>query len=147
MTVLVTGGAGYIGSHTSVQLLEAGLDVVVLDNLSNSHQTSLERVRQITGRDVTFVQGDIRDRAVLRDVFDKFPISSVIHFAALKAVGESQHQPRRRYDNNISGSECLFEQMQRAGVWSVVFSPSETLSGVQDTSDFSINALIDHVNL
>ena len=140
MTVLVTGGAGYIGSHTTVQLLEAGLDVVVLDNLSNSHQTSLARVKQITGREVTFVEGDVRDRAVLRDVFARFPITSVIHFAALKAVGESQSQPLRYYDNNITGSVCLFEEMQRAGVWSVVFSSSATVYGDQGTGQYREDA-------
>ena len=138
--VLVTGGAGYIGSHTTVQLLEAGLDVVVLDNLSNSHETSLERVKQITGREVTFVQADVRDRAVLRDVFARFPITSVIHFAALKAVGESQSQPLRYYDNNISGSLCLFEEMQRADVWSVVFSSSATVYGDQGTGQYREDA-------
>jgi len=140
MTVLVTGGAGYIGSHTTVQLLEAGLDVVVLDNLSNSHQTSLARVKQITGREVTFVEGDVRDRATLRDVFARFPITSVIHFAALKAVGESQSQPLRYYDNNITGSVCLFEEMQRAGVWSVVFSSSATVYGDQGTGQYREDA-------
>ncbi|HEY7805445.1 MAG TPA: UDP-glucose 4-epimerase GalE [Orrella sp.] len=138
--VLVTGGAGYIGSHTTVQLLEVGLDVVVLDNLSNSHRTSLERVKQITGREVKFVQGDVRDRAVLRDVFGKFPISSVIHFAALKAVGESQSQPLRYYDNNITGSLCLFEEMQRASVRSVVFSSSATVYGDQGTGQYREDA-------
>jgi UDP-glucose 4-epimerase len=140
MMVLVTGGAGYIGSHTTVQLLEAGFDVVVLDNLSNSHQTSLERVKQITGREVTFVQADVRDRAALRDVFASFPVTSVIHFAALKAVGESQSQPLRYYDNNISGSLCLFEEMQRAGVWSVVFSSSATVYGDQGTGQYREDA-------
>jgi UDP-glucose 4-epimerase len=140
MMVLVTGGAGYIGSHTTVQLLEAGFDVVVLDNLSNSHQTSLERVKQITGREVTFVQADVRDRAALRDVFASFPVTSVIHFAALKAVGESQSQPLRYYDNNISSSLCLFEEMQRAGVWSVVFSSSATVYGDQGTGQYREDA-------
>lgn len=131
MAILVTGGAGYIGSHTTVQLLEAGHDVVVLDNLSNSHPKSLERVRQITGKDVVFVQADVRDRDALRDVFAKHPVSCVIHFAALKAVGESQNQPARYYDNNVAGSLCLFEEMQRAGVKSVVFSSSATVYGDQ----------------
>jgi UDP-glucose 4-epimerase len=140
MTVLVTGGAGYIGSHTTVQLLEAGLDVVVLDNLSNSHMKSLDRVREITGREVGFVQADVRDRAALREVFAKYPISSVIHFAALKAVGESQSQPLRYYDNNITGSLCLFEEMQRAGVYSVVFSSSATVYGEQGTGQYREDA-------
>jgi UDP-glucose 4-epimerase len=141
-SVLVAGGAGYIGSHTTVQLLDSGFDVVVLDNLSNSHKTSLDRVKQITGREVTFVQADVRDRAALRDVFASFPITSVIHFAALKAVGESQSQPLRYYDNNISGSLCLFEEMQRAGVWSVVFSSSATVYGDQGTGQYREDALL-----
>lgn len=137
MTVLVTGGAGYIGSHTTVRLLEAGLDVVVLDNLSNSHLKSLERVRQITAREFAFVQADVRDREALREVFGRFPISSVIHFAALKAVGESQSQPARYYDNNVAGSLCLFEEMQRAGVYSVVFSSSATVYGDQGSGQYA----------
>ncbi len=140
MTVLVTGGAGYIGSHTTVQLLEAGMDVVVLDNVSNSHVKSLDRVREITGREVGFVQADVRDREALREVFAKYPISSVIHFAALKAVGESQSEPLRYYDNNITGSLCLFEEMQRAGVYSVVFSSSATVYGEQGTGQYREDA-------
>ncbi|MCD8566240.1 MAG: UDP-glucose 4-epimerase GalE [Burkholderiaceae bacterium] len=136
MAVLVTGGAGYIGSHTTVQLLEAGMDVVVLDNLSNSHAKSLDRVRQITGKDVAFVQADVRDRDALREVFAKYPITSVIHFAALKAVGESQSQPLRYYENNITGSLVLFEEMQRAGVYSVVFSSSATVYGDQGNGQY-----------
>lgn len=140
MTVLVTGGAGYIGSHTCVQLLEAGVDVVVLDNLSNSHPKSLDRVRQITGKDVAFVQADVRERDALRDVFAKYPISSVIHFAALKAVGQSQSQPLRYYENNVAGSLCLFEEMQRAGIYSVVFSSSATVYGDQGTGQYAEDA-------
>ena len=140
MTVLVTGGAGYIGSHTTVQLLEAGLDVLVLDNLSNSHLKSLDRVRQITGSDFAFVEADLRDRAALRDVFARYQISSVIHFAALKAVGESQSQPARYYDNNVSGSLCLFEEMQRAGVYSLVFSSSATVYGDKGTGQYAEDA-------
>jgi UDP-glucose 4-epimerase len=140
MTVLVTGGAGYIGSHTVVQLLEAGLDVVVLDNLSNSHLKSLERVQQITGREVPLVQADVRDREALRDLFAQYPVSSVIHFAALKAVGESQSQPARYYDNNVAGSLCLFEEMQRAGVYSVVFSSSATVYGDLGSGQYAEDA-------
>ena len=139
-TVLVTGGAGYIGSHTTVQLLEAGMDVVVLDNLSNSHRESLNRVEQITGKSVTFVQADIRDRATLKSVFDNHPICSVIHFAALKAVGESQSQPLRYYENNITGSLCLFEAMQAAGVYRVVFSSSATVYGDQGSGQYREDA-------
>lgn len=140
MAILVTGGAGYIGSHTTVQLLEAGFEVVVLDNLSNSHLKSLERVRKITGRDLSFVQGDVRDTSALRDIFTKHPISAVIHFAALKAVGESQTEPLRYYDNNIAGSICLLEEMQRAGVYSIVFSSSATVYGEQGTGQYDENA-------
>ena len=141
MTVLVTGGAGYIGTHTCVQLLEAGMSVVVLDNLSNSHLKSLDRVREITGcasgdDRLAFVHADVRDRQALRDVFAKHPIDSVIHFAALKAVGQSQAEPARYYDNNVAGSLCLFEAMQRAGVYSVVFSSSATVYGDQGTGQY-----------
>ena len=136
MTVLVTGGAGYIGSHTVVQLLEAGHPVVVLDNLCNSQRASLDRVRQITQKDVTFVQADVRDRQALRDVFAQFPITSVIHFAALKAVGESEREPLRYYENNITGSLCLFEEMQRAGVHKLVFSSSATVYGDQGAGQY-----------
>ena len=140
MTILVTGGAGYIGSHTSVQLLEAGFDVVVLDNLSNSHTKSLDRVREITGRELVFVEADVRDRDALRQVFNQHAISAVIHFAALKAVGESQSEPLRYYDNNITGSLCLFEEMQRAGVYSVVFSSSATVYGEHGTGQYDETA-------
>ena len=141
MTALVTGGAGYIGTHTCVQLLEAGMDVVVLDNLSNSHVKSLHRVREITGctdgeNKLLFVQADVRDRQALRDVFVSHSIDSVIHFAALKAVGQSQAEPARYYDNNVVGSLCLFEEMQRAGVYKLVFSSSATVYGDQGTGQY-----------
>lgn len=139
-TILVTGGAGYIGSHTTVQLLEAGFDVVVLDNLSNSHPKSLARVREITGRNVIFVHADLRDRVALTALFSTYQISAVIHFAALKAVGESQSEPLRYYENNIIGSLCLFEAMQRAGVYSVVFSSSATVYGDQGTGQYREDA-------
>jgi len=140
MAVLVTGGAGYIGSHTAVQLLEAGMDVVVLDNLSNSHRESLNRVERITGKSVSFVQADIRDHQALQAVFNDHAISSVIHFAALKAVGESQSQPLRYYENNITGSLCLFEAMQAAGVYTVVFSSSATVYGDQGMGQYREDA-------
>lgn len=135
-TVLVTGGAGYIGSHTLVALLEAGLAVVVVDNLSNSHPESLKRVEQITSRPVTLIKADVRDRAAMADVFANHSIGSVIHFAALKAVGESQSQPMRYYDNNVTGSLVLFEEMAKAGVYSVVFSSSATVYGDQDNCQY-----------
>ena len=135
-TVLITGGAGYIGSHTTIQLLEAGFDVVVLDNLSNSSVVSLERVKGITDRSVTFVEGDIRDRACLRQLLADNQIGSVIHFAGLKAVGESQSHPDLYYDNNVVGSLTLFEEMARAGVFTVVFSSSATVYGDQGSGQY-----------
>ena len=102
--ILVTGGAGYIGSHTCVELLAAGHNLVVIDNFSNSKPAVLGRVEQISGRQVPFMEVDIRDRGALRDVFRQHAIDAVIHFAGLKAVGESVSQPLRYYDNNISGS-------------------------------------------
>jgi len=143
-TVLVTGGSGYIGSHTVVQLLERGFDtqanadtqVVVLDNLSNSHLASLERVAKISGRSPVFVEGDVRDRALLDRVFNEHSIDAVIHFAGLKAVGESQAQPQMYYDNNVTGSLCLFDAMAKAGVYTIVFSSSATVYGDQGTGQY-----------
>jgi len=128
-TMLVTGGAGYIGSHTCLEFLEAGHDVVVLDNLCNSSEESLRRVQALTGRTLTFVNGDIRDRAGLDALFKQYPIDAVIHFAGLKAVGESVEKPLMYYDNNIGGSVTLFEAMQAAGVKTLVFSSSATVYG------------------
>lgn len=130
--LLVTGGAGYIGSHTVLLLLEAGYDVVVIDNLSNSSSESLKRVEQITGKAVTFVQGDIRDRALLENVFNNYSIDVVIHFAGLKAVGESMQQPLQYFDNNINGTIQLLEAMKKAGVYKMVFSSSATVYGEKD---------------
>ncbi|WP_166169783.1 MULTISPECIES: UDP-glucose 4-epimerase GalE [unclassified Acinetobacter] len=124
--ILVTGGAGYIGSHTCVQLLNSGHEVIVLDNLCNSSEESLNRVQQISGKPLTFVQGDIRDAQVLDQVFQQH-IDAVIHFAGLKAVGESQQIPLAYFDNNISGSIQLVQAMQRAGVFNLVFSSSATV--------------------
>ncbi len=144
LKVLLTGGAGYIGSHTAVECLAAGHEVVVLDNLSNSNAKSLERVAQIAGRPVKFVQADIRDRAALRELFARHTVDAVVHFAGLKAVGESVEKPLLYYDNNISGSIALFEEMAAAGVKSVVFSSSATVYGdpvtVPITEDFPLSA-------
>jgi UDP-glucose 4-epimerase len=129
MTILVTGGAGYIGSHTTLALLLAGYDVVVLDNLCNSSAESLARITRIVGRDVTFVQGDIRDASLLARVFVDHNIDSVLHFAGLKAVGESVAQPLRYYDNNINGSRTLLQACADAGVLKMVFSSSATVYG------------------
>ena len=127
--ILVTGGAGYIGTHTVVQLLEAGFSVVIFDNLSNGCRTVLDRIVKLTGKHPEFIEGDIRDRGVLRNTFKNHSISAVIHFAGLKAVGESEAQPLRYYDNNVSGSVVLFEEMARAGVQTIVFSSSATVYG------------------
>jgi UDP-glucose 4-epimerase len=129
MTILVTGGAGYIGSHTLVQLASAGFDFVVLDNLCNSSSVSLQRVQAITGKPVEFVQGDIRDSDLLQQVFARYPIKAVVHFAGLKAVGESVAQPLRYYDNNVHGSQVLLKAMADAGVFHIVFSSSATVYG------------------
>ena len=127
--ILVTGGAGYIGSHTALALLLAGYDVVVLDNLCNSSAESLTRLTRIVGRNVTFVQGDIRDAALLDRVFVDHNIESVLHFAGLKAVGESVAQPLRYYDNNLHGSRTLLQACADACVFKVVFSSSATVYG------------------
>ena len=144
MKILLTGGAGYIGSHTAVESLQAGHEVVVFDNLSNSSPKALERVAQIAGRPVTFVEGDIRDRAALKALFASHAIDAVVHFAGLKAVGESVEKPLLYYDNNIAGSIALFEEMAAAGVKSVVFSSSATVYGdparVPITEDFPLSA-------
>ena len=128
-TVLVTGGAGYIGSHACVALIEAGYDVVVLDNLCNSSQVALQRVQDICGTSVGFRQGDIRDRACLDQLFNEHQVDAVLHFAGLKAVGESVEQPLQYYDNNVTGSLVLLAAMQQAGVRNLVFSSSATVYG------------------
>lgn len=132
MTILVSGGAGYIGSHTCLELLRAGHDVVVVDNLSNSRETALRRVEQLAGRSIPFHRVDIRDRAGLERVFRLQPIDSVIHFAGLKAVGESVGQPLLYYDNNINGTIVLLEVMKQFGVKTLVFSSSATVYGDPD---------------
>lgn len=140
--ILVTGGTGYIGSHTVVQLLEAGNQVVILDNLCNSKREVVNRIEQITGKRPDLVVGDIRDRAILRSLFANQAIDAVIHFAGLKAVGESVAEPLKYYDNNVSGSVVLFEEMARANVKTLVFSSSATVYGdpgvVQYTEDLPL---------
>ena len=126
-TILVTGGAGYIGSHTCVELLEAGHEVIVLDNLSNSCEESLKRVQELTGKALTFIQGDIRQQQDLDQAFASHQIDAVIHFAGLKAVGESQQIPLTYFDNNIAGSVQLVQAMERAKVFNLVFSSSATV--------------------
>lgn len=129
MTILVTGGAGYIGSHTLVELLNTGQQVLVLDNLSNASVASLARVAEITGKQPEFIKGDIRDAALLDRLFAEHSIDSVVHFAGLKAVGESVEQPLRYYDNNVNGTLVLVNAMQKAGVFKLVFSSSATVYG------------------
>ena len=125
--ILVTGGAGYIGSHTCVELLQAGHEVIVFDNLSNSSEESLNRVQDIAQKSLTFVQGDIRNADELNRVFQAHSIDAVIHFAGLKAVGESQEKPLIYFDNNIAGSIQLVNSMEKAGVYTLVFSSSATV--------------------
>ena len=128
-TILVTGGAGYIGSHTCVELLESGYQVVVLDNLCNSSPEALRRVEEITGKSVSFVEGDVRDRNSLQRLFSQYNFDSVIHFAGLKAVGESCQIPLSYYENNVSGTVVLCQEMAKAGVFNIVFSSSATVYG------------------
>ena len=127
--LLITGGAGYIGSHTLVELSEAGFDFVVYDNLSNSSKEAINRVEQIIGRSIEFVEGDIRDKEALRELFNKYSIDSVIHFAGLKAVGESVEKPLEYYDNNIVGTIRLLEVMKETNCKKIVFSSSATVYG------------------
>ncbi|MEZ5544625.1 MAG: UDP-glucose 4-epimerase GalE [Lysobacteraceae bacterium] len=131
MKVLVTGGAGYIGSHTCVSLLEAGHEVVVIDNLCNGSEIALRRVQELAGRSLHFIRGDIRDADALARAFAK-PVQAVIHFAALKAVGESCEKPLDYFDNNIGGSIGLLQAMRGAGVKTLVFSSSATVYGEPD---------------
>ncbi len=133
MNILVTGGAGFIGSHTVVELLEAGYGVVVIDNLSNSDAEAISRVEQITGKHVAFYRADVRDRATLEAVFTTHEIDAVIHFAGLKAVGESVRLPIAYYDNNLVSTLTLVETMQKFGVKNIVFSSSATVYGTPET--------------
>ena len=128
-TILVTGGAGYIGSHTCIRLLESGYRVVVLDNFSNSSREAVRRVEDIARHAVTLIEGDVNDAALLDHLFQDHAIDAVIHFAGLKAVGESVAQPLRYYHNNVSGTVVLCQAMQRAGVRNMVFSSSATVYG------------------
>jgi UDP-glucose 4-epimerase len=129
MNVLVTGGAGYIGSHACVELMQAGHEVLVLDNLCNSHAAVLQRIARIVGRTPDFARADVRDMGALREVFARHRFDAVIHFAGLKAVGESVETPIEYYDNNVHGSLSLFRAMSEAGVGTLVFSSSATVYG------------------
>ena len=129
MSILVTGGAGFIGSHTVVELMNAGYDVVIVDNLVNASEKSIERIEQIVGKKVKFYKVDINDRDGLNEVFDKEQIDSCIHFAGLKAVGESVVKPLEYYSNNISGTLVLLDVMRKHNVKNIVFSSSATVYG------------------
>ena len=129
MKILVTGGAGYIGSHTCVELLNAGYDVVVVDNLYNASPKALDRVKEITGKDLTFYEADIRDREALEAIFAKENVDAVIHFAGLKAVGESVAKPLEYYENNIAGTVNLCFAMRKYNVKNIIFSSSATVYG------------------
>jgi UDP-glucose 4-epimerase len=145
MAILLTGGAGYIGSHTCLELLRAGHDVVVVDNLSNSHAQALERVRKLAGKDLVFHREDLRDAAAMERIFSSADITAVIHFAALKAVGESVQKPLLYWDNNVTGTLVLLQQMEKAGVRTMVFSSSCTVYGdpasVPIREDFPLRAV------
>lgn len=130
MAILVTGGAGYIGSHTCIEMLGAGYDVVVIDNLDNSSSESLERVQKISGRTLKFYEKDVRDREALREIFKENDIEAVIHFAGLKAVGESVREPIKYYSNNLESTLTLIEVMTEFNVKKIVFSSSATVYGV-----------------
>ena len=130
--ILVTGGAGFIGSHTCVEFLENGYEVVVLDNLSNSKEESIRRIEQITGKTVTFCKADMRDEAAVRAIFAANPIDAVVHFAGLKAVGESVQKPLAYYENNLNGTFVLLKVMQEYGCKTIVFSSSATVYGMHN---------------
>ncbi|HTN49407.1 MAG TPA: UDP-glucose 4-epimerase GalE [Burkholderiaceae bacterium] len=145
LAVLVTGGAGYIGSHTMVELLAAGFDVICLDNFCNSSPEAVRRVEKIAGKRVTLVNGDVRDREVLARLFHR-PIDAVVHFAALKAVGESVARPVEYYDNNVGGTLALLEAMAAKAVSCIVFSSSATVYGAPDALPLTEEAPIRPVN-
>ena len=136
MKVLVTGGAGYIGSHTCVELLNAGHDIVIVDNFVNSKPDALDCIRKITGKDFVFVEADLRDREAMNRIFDENAIDAVIHFAGLKAVGESVAKPLEYYDNNLNGFIVLAEVMRDHGVKRIVFSSSATVYGMNNPVPF-----------
>jgi len=144
MAILITGGAGYIGSHTCLQMLAKGYDIIALDNLSNSSEESLQRVRKISGKQFAFINTDIRNKRALRVLFQQHSITAVIHFAGLKAVGESTEKPQLYYDNNVVGSLNLFEVMREFNVKTIVFSSSATVYGdsasVPIKEDFPLSA-------
>jgi UDP-glucose 4-epimerase len=146
-TILVTGGLGYIGSHTVVELLECGHEVIIIDNLSNSSESVLVGIEKITGKNPKTYIGDIRDREMLQTIFKAHHIDSVIHFAGLKAVGEGEEKPLLYFDNNVTGSITLFDEMMKAGVKRVIFSSSATVYGESDTFKFTEDMPLNPANV
>lgn len=145
-TILVTGGAGYIGSHACVALLDAGYDVVAVDNFSNSKHGAIDRIGEIAGRALKFVEADLLDEPAITALFDQHPVSAVIHFAGLKAVGESTEQPLRYWRNNVGGTSVLLQAMERAGVRDLVFSSSCTVYGAPEKLPITERAPLQAVN-
>lgn len=140
MKVLLTGGAGYIGSHTCVELIQAGYDVIIIDSLVNSSKEAVRRVEQITGTKISFYEGDVRDRALLEQIFEKEQIEAVIHFAGLKAVGESVQLPLQYYSNNLGGTLTLLEVMKKHECHNFIFSSSATIYGAAEEIPITENA-------
>lgn len=133
MKILITGGAGYIGSHTAVELLDSGYEIVVIDNFSNSKPEVLEKIKKITDKDFSFYEGDVCDKKILEHIFEKEKIDGVIHFAGFKAVGESVAEPLKYYDNNINSTLALIDVMKKFNVYNFVFSSSATVYGLPET--------------
>lgn len=146
MAILVTGGCGYIGSHTTLELLNKGYEVVVVDNFSNSSYEALRRVQEITGKTVTFYEADIRDSAKMEEIFRTHKIEAVIHFAAFKAVGESCRLPLKYYENNISGTVSLLQVMEKCGVKKIIFSSSATVYGEPERLPLDENCRLSTTN-
>ena len=146
-TILVTGGAGYIGSHTVVKLMEQGYGVVIVDNLCNSKVNTIDQIEFITRRKPVFYLGDVRDRVLLAGIFKAHSIDGVIHFAGLKAVAESQSKPLLYYDNNVAGSITLLEEALKAHVHTVVFSSSATVYGEPGTTQYDETLLTKPINV
>jgi len=146
MSILVTGGAGYIGSHTCITLIEAGYDIIVFDNFSNASKESIHRVEKIVDKTITLIEGDIRNKEDLNTLFSHHTIEAVIHFAGFKAVGESVENPLKYYDNNVGGSIALLETMYAFGCKSLVFSSSATVYGNQKITPISENASLNGTN-
>lgn len=139
MSILITGGTGFIGSHTVISLIESGYDIVIIDNLCNSSSKILSRLRTLTGKNIPFYKADIRDREVLRTIFINHNITTVMHFAGLKSVGESVTEPIKYYENNVMGTLILAEEMSKAGIFNIVFSSSATVYGNPEQTPITEN--------